>query len=101
MTPGRPVPTASEEQVVSTRLDEQLERHPRHRTAHATLLSTILDVVAEEQATYMLPNERPSFGYKDGISHPDIEGSGIPPTNPAKAPFKAGKFVLGYPNESG
>ena len=49
----------------------------------------------------MLPNERTSFGFKEGISDPDIEGSGIPPTNPAKAPFKAGEFVLGYPNESG
>jgi hypothetical protein len=48
MTPGRPVPTASEEHVVSTRLDEQLERHSRHSTAHATLLSKILDVLGEQ-----------------------------------------------------
>ena len=49
----------------------------------------------------MLPNERTSFGFKDGISHPDIEGSGIPPTNPREEPFKAGEFVLGYPDENG
>jgi len=54
-----------------------------------------------QQNTYMLPNERTSFGFKDGISHPDIEGSGIPPTNPHEAHFKAGEFILGYPNESG
>ena len=53
------------------------------------------------QDTYMLPNERTSFGFKDGISHPAIEGSGIPGTNPHEAPFKAGEFILGYPNESG
>ena len=49
----------------------------------------------------MLPNERTSFGFKDGISNPAIEGSGIPGTNPQEAPFKAGEFVLGYPNENG
>ena len=49
-----------------------------------------------EQDTYMLPNERTSFGFKDGISNPAIEGSGIPGTNPQEAPFKAGEFVLGY-----
>jgi Dyp-type peroxidase family len=54
-----------------------------------------------EQDTYMLPNERTSFGFKDGISNPAIEGSGVPATNPHEAPFKAGEFVLGYPNENG
>jgi Dyp-type peroxidase family len=54
-----------------------------------------------QQNTYMLPNERTSFGFKDGISHPDIKGSGIPPTNPHEAPFKAGEFILGYRNENG
>ena len=53
------------------------------------------------QDAYVLPNERTSFGFKDGISHPAIEGSGIPGTNPHEAPFKAGEFVLGYPNENG
>ena len=53
-----------------------------------------------EQGTYMLPTERTSFGFKDGISNPAIEGSGIPGTNPHEEPFKAGEFILGYPNES-
>ena len=53
------------------------------------------------QDTYMLPNERTSFGFKDGISHPAIEGSGIPGSNPHEEPFKAGEFVLGYPNGNG
>jgi Dyp-type peroxidase family len=53
------------------------------------------------QDTYMLPNERTSFGFKDGISHPAIERSGFPGTNPHEEPFKAGEFVLGYPNENG
>ena len=53
------------------------------------------------QDTYMLPTERTSFGFKDGISNPDIEGSGTPATNPHEEPFKAGEFVLGYPDENG
>jgi deferrochelatase/peroxidase EfeB len=44
-----------------------------------------------KQDTYMLPNERTSFGFKDGISHPAIEGSGIPGSNPHEKPFKAGE----------
>src|SRR6516225_8653912 len=53
------------------------------------------------QDCYVLPTEREHFGFKDGISHPAVEGSGIPGTNPAEPPFKAGEFVLGYPNEVG
>jgi len=52
------------------------------------------------QDVYSLPNGRTSFGFRDGISHPAIEGSGIPGTNPLEAPLKAGEFVLGYPDET-
>jgi Dyp-type peroxidase family len=51
------------------------------------------------QDCHVLPGEREPFGFKDGISHPAIEGSGIPGTNPQEVPFKAGEFVLGYPDE--
>jgi Dyp-type peroxidase family len=44
-------------------------------------------------------DEKEPFGYKDGISHPAIEGSGIPGSNPQERPLKAGEFVLGYPDE--
>jgi Dyp-type peroxidase family len=54
-----------------------------------------------KQDTYVLPSERTSLGFKDGISHPAIEGSGIPGSNPHEEPLKAGEFVLGYPNELG
>jgi Dyp-type peroxidase family len=52
------------------------------------------------QDVYALPGERTSFGFKDGISHPAIEGSGLPGTNRREAPFKAGEFILGYRNEA-
>jgi Dyp-type peroxidase family len=53
------------------------------------------------QDCYALPNEKEPFGFKDGISHPAIEGSGMPGSNPHEQPFKAGEFVLGYRDETG
>ena len=53
------------------------------------------------QDCHVLPDEREPFGFKDGISHPAIEGSGIPGTNPLERPLKAGEFVLGYADEMG
>lgn len=41
------------------------------------------------------------FGFRDSISQPTIEGSGIESTNPLEVPFKAGEFVLGYRDETG
>ncbi|OJH36979.1 Dyp-type peroxidase [Cystobacter ferrugineus] len=53
------------------------------------------------QDCHALPTQREPFGFRDGISHPAIEGSGIPGTNPRESPLKAGEFVLGYPDEMG
>jgi Dyp-type peroxidase family len=53
------------------------------------------------QDCYALPNEKEPFGFKDGVSHPAIEGSGMPGSNPHEQPFKAGEFVLGYRDETG
>jgi Dyp-type peroxidase family len=51
------------------------------------------------QDCHVLPGEKEAFGFKDGVSHPAIEGSGIPGTNPHERPLKPGEFVLGYPDE--
>ena len=53
------------------------------------------------QNCHALPNEKEPFGFRDGMSHPAIEGSGIPGSNPKEEPLKAGEFVLGYPDELG
>src|SRR6478672_5693358 len=53
------------------------------------------------QNCHALPTETEPFGFKDGISHPAIEGSGIPGSNPQEQPLKAGEFVLGYLDEMG
>lgn len=52
-----------------------------------------------QQDCHVMPGEREPFGYRDGISHPAIEGSGIPGSNPYETPLKAGDFVIGYPGE--
>jgi Dyp-type peroxidase family len=51
------------------------------------------------QNCHALPTEKEPFGFRDGINHPAIEGSGIPGTNPREQPLKAGEFILGYPDE--
>jgi Dyp-type peroxidase family len=47
------------------------------------------------------PDHKEPFGFRDGISHPSIEGSGIPGSNPYDPPLKAGELVLGYEDELG
>jgi Dyp-type peroxidase family len=53
------------------------------------------------QDCYQLSTGRTSFGFKDGIGQPDVESSGLSPTNPHQPPIKAGEFILGYPDETG
>ena len=53
------------------------------------------------QDCYALPTEREAFGFRDGISHPAVEGSGVPGSNPHEAPLKAGEFLLGHVDETG
>ncbi len=43
------------------------------------------------QDCYQLPTGRTSFGFKDGIGQPAIEGSGIPGTNPLEIAHKSGR----------
>jgi Dyp-type peroxidase family len=47
------------------------------------------------------PDGREQFGFKDGISQPAVEGTGILGSNPHEAPLKSGEFVLGYEDENG
>jgi Dyp-type peroxidase family len=44
---------------------------------------------------------RDHFGYRDRLSQPEIEGTGVAPTPGSGAPIKAGEFILGYPDEDG
>ncbi len=58
-------------------------------------------VVVWRQDCYQLATGRTSFGFKDGIGQPAVEGSGRPSTSPRERPLKAGEIVLGYPDETG
>jgi hypothetical protein len=44
---------------------------------------------------------REHFGYRDRLTTPEIEGTGIVPTPGSGPPIKAGEFILGYPDEEG
>ena len=77
------------------RLEAVVERASR---AHQELPGV---EVIWRQDCYQLPTGRTSFGFKDGIGQPAVEGSGIPGTNPNERPIKAGEFILGYPDETG
>jgi Dyp-type peroxidase family len=70
----------------------------RARRAHQELPGV---EVIWRQDCYQLPTGRTSFGFKDGIGQPAVEGSGIPGSNPTERPIKAGEFILGYPDETG
>ena len=70
----------------------------RARQAHQELAGV---EVVWRQDCYQLPTGRTSFGFKDGIGQPAVEGSGRPPTNRQERPLRAGEIILGYPDESG
>src|SRR5215217_5138573 len=70
----------------------------RARNAHEQLPGV---EVIWRQDCYQLPTGRTSFGFKDGIGQPAVEGSGISPSNPKERPIKAGEIILGYPDETG
>ena len=53
------------------------------------------------QDCHSLSTGKEPFGFRDGISHPAVEGSGIPGRDAHEPPFKAGEFVLGYTDETG
>jgi Dyp-type peroxidase family len=70
----------------------------RARRAHEQLAGV---EVIWRQDCYQLPTGRTSFGFKDGIGQPAVEGSGIPGSNSHEPPIKAGEFILGYRDETG
>ena len=70
----------------------------RARKAHEQLPGV---EVIWRQDCYQLPTGRTSFGFKDGIGQPAVEGSGILSSNSKERPIKAGEIILGYPDETG
>jgi Dyp-type peroxidase family len=79
----------------AARLEKALER------ARAAYQEAPGVEVIWQQEVKQLPTGRTTFGFRDGISYPGIEGTGIPGSNPQEPPLKAGEFILGYPDETG
>ncbi|MET9445988.1 Dyp-type peroxidase [Streptomyces cinerochromogenes] len=79
----------------AAQLAQELER------ARVALEDTPGIQVIWQQEVHQLPTGRTTLGFRDGISHPNIEGVGLPCSNPQEAPIKAGEFILGYPDETG
>jgi Dyp-type peroxidase family len=79
----------------TSRRDHLLERA---RTAYRHMAG--VEVIYRQDA-HLLATGREPFGFKDGISNPAVEGSGIAGTNPQERPLNAGEFVLGYLDETG
>jgi len=68
------------------------------RRAHADLSG--IEVIWRQDC-YQLATGRTSFGFKDGIGQPAVEGSGRPATDSREPPLKAGEIILGYQDETG
>jgi Dyp-type peroxidase family len=66
------------------------------RTPGVQVLSS-LDLEAIPPFDYV----REHFGYRDRLTTPEIEGTGVVPTPGSGPPIKAGEFILGYPDEEG
>ena len=84
--------------VLSSDADQLREAAEKARVAHAELPG--IDLIWRQDC-YQLATGRTSFGFKDGIGQPAVEGSGRPSTNPRQRPLKAGEIILGYPDETG
>lgn len=67
----------------------------RAREAYADLSG--IDLLWRQDC-YQLTTGRTSFGFKDGIGQPAVEGSGRPATDPRERPLRAGEIILGYPD---
>ena len=53
------------------------------------------------QDCYQLPTGRTSFGFKDGIGQPAVEGAGSRRPIRWSGRLRPGEFILGYPDETG
>ena len=86
--------------LVAVSPDEQRLEQALERAREAYRKMSGIEAIWRQNC-HALPTETEPFGFRDGISHPAIEGSGIPGSNPQERPLKAGEFVLGYRDEMG
>ena len=71
--------------------------HERHVAATGVRVISSLDLEAIPPLEYAHEH----FGYRDRLSQPVVEGTGVEPTPGSGPPIKPGEFFLGYPDEMG
>ncbi|HTJ56003.1 MAG TPA: hypothetical protein VL418_00365 [Devosiaceae bacterium] len=74
----------------------------RNRTGAACCLGgvTVLSSL-DLLATPPFDHAHDHFGYRDRLTTPEIEGTGIEPSPGSGPPVKPGEFILGYDDERG
>jgi Dyp-type peroxidase family len=95
----KPLGTPDVHVVITAVSTSETQLHPAVERARGTLQQLHGVEAIWRQDCGVLKDEKEPFGFKDGISHPAIEGSGVPGTNPNEVPLRPGEFVLGYPDE--
>ncbi|HEY1867905.1 MAG TPA: Dyp-type peroxidase [Candidatus Cybelea sp.] len=95
----KPLGTPDCHVVITAVSTSEAQLHPAVERAKGALQQLPGVEAIWRQDCGVLKDEKEPFGFKDGISHPAIEGSGVPGTNPHEVPLKAGEFVLGYADE--
>ena len=72
------------------------------RTEANQALTELPGVQVLGQHDFAMPTEITNvFGFRDGISNPEVAGSGTEALPGYDRPIKPGEFLLGYPGESG
>lgn len=78
---------------------ERCVREHRQHAAQFTGVEVLSYLDLEAIPPYDYVHEH--FGYRDRLSQPVVEGTGVVPTPGSGAPLKPGEFFLGYPDEGG
>ncbi len=78
--------------------DRSAENHARY-LADCGGVKVLSSLDLEAIPPYEYAHEH--FGYRDRLSQPEIEGSGVTPTPGSGGPLKPGEFFLGYEDEMG
>src|SRR5215470_6848568 len=97
----KPFGTPEVHAVVGALASTAAQLEARVARARETMRATPGTKMIYRQDAFVGKTETEHFGFRDGISHPAVEGSGIPGSNPQEKPIKAGEFVLGYLDETG
>ncbi len=88
--------------ILFARTEEERERCVRE---HDTFLAETVGVKVlswlDLEATPPFDHAHDHFGYRDRLTQPEIDGTGVEPSPGSGPPLQAGEFILGYDDELG